>query len=271
MTAASMCPASPSVEGVRISERTQKIVDYALEIIDSDNLDFIDDGEALPALDILSSSSTQNNNDSSSHHPPLHQLVTRRSSSTLSDDNNEEDDDDVSTISGGEDTNATSSSRRSIFKPYWEKTGETKPRLEPVPMSVMVPVQLQQRQQQQPQTSTKTDSSSAFFEAHKNDRRSIFGQGCWSRSEPAISLQSLAPHLCLSTNFRKAHSSSSLQSQPKSSCLRRGKFSSSTSSSRRPRRDSDSSSVKFSEDVAVYVFQKSAERFAHEGWSKWFA
>lgn len=285
MTATS-CPASPSVEGCRImSHTTKKIVDFALEIIEQDEFNDNDDG-SLPCLDMSSRDTTSEDDDrchpSLSCHPPLQHFFTRRMSS-LSADGDEDEGSSVSTISAGDDTTTTSTRRRSLFKPYWEKNGETKTKLEParcanVPRNLLIPVHpevlasLREGTDRTFTTEENTYERTLESKESPDSRRKIFGQGCWSRaSEPALTLQSLAPQL---TYLRKARSDSLLlPGQPKSSCLRRGKFSSSCSATLRASSSStsDNASVSFSEDVSVYVFQKSAERFAHEGWSQWFA
>jgi len=278
MTATSLCPPSPSVDGVRMMSRhTKKIVDLALEILDQD--EFNDGDDSLPCLDFVSRDSEED----LSCHPPLQHLLMRRVSSLSCDEDND-DASSVSTISAGDDATTTSTHRRrSIFKPYWETKGETKTKLEParratVPRNLMIPTTIHPEilasMQVLPATPDRTSTSENSYERtlqakeSPDSRRKIFGQGCWSRSsEPALTLQALAPQL---TCLRKAKSDSMLQTpgQPRSSCLRRGRFScsSATSSS-----SSSDASVTFKEDVSVYVFQKSVERFAHEGWSQWFA
>lgn len=276
------CPPSPSVEGVRIitaaAPRTSKIVDLALEIIgqqvDEDDEGECDDAGLLPSLPSLATTSSR---------PPLQELSV--SSSCCSSVDEDDDDDSVSLISAISGDEETSQSRRSIFNRYWEKNGGAPARLDPVPTSVVVVApQHQEAEGGRPEASPKKLNCKSCEEGpNSSRRRKIFGGSSWSRSsEPVLSLSYLAhPSMCLS----KAHSTSSLQpTPPRGSCLRRGKFSSerdvvrgeqqqSNDNSAAPSdsSESSSSSVTFSQDVSVHVFQKSTERWAQEGWSKWFA
>lgn len=262
MTATSTCPASPSVEGVRlISLDTAKVVDLALELIDCDFGD--DDYEGVPSLALDSTRDSVDEHSSSSHLPL--QLVTPSPA-----DDDDDDSSSVSTISGGEE--ADNSSRRSIFKPYWDKSGvKPSPEQQAVPISVSIPKNCNEKL---PTRDSSYERTSVVAEPKKEDdaRRKIFGRGSWSRSEPVLSLSYLAPQI--SSTFSKAHrSTSSLEegTTRKGSCLRRGKFSGRSSSRRESDASSDTSIVTFSQDVSVFVFPKSAERWAQTGWSKWFA
>jgi len=291
------CPASPSVAGVRVitsatAGASSKIVDLEIAIdrdTEGDESESDDFEGALPSLPLATAGNSACCHDRSL--PPLRELsVTSASSSccslsTSADDDQNDDEDSVSTISGDEET--SQSRRRSIFNKYWEKNGGAPARLDHAVLPSSVVVETQPQNQQEEDTAAPVPNNKAVVEAGK---RIIFGKGCWSRSEPMLTLAHLAAaHQASTTSFRKAQSDSSLQnSQPRTgSCLRRGRFSGSLPSpavgdsantTTKLRREqsctstmSTDSTVTFSNDVSVRVFQKSAERWAQEGWSKWFA
>jgi len=314
------CPASPSVHGVvvrlpadtaqqrqaKMTPSASQIAESALKIVDADDFDEEDGVNVLlPSLDGEDQPQEEQDREEEPR-PPLSELLVVSLSSSSSPEDNLDGDCDSSSVSsvssaGGDDDDAGSldqqgllpygadaasnsclrsgaaGRRRSLFNPYWEKNGGPA-RLTPVPLSVDVPHEGQDRVKTIPPTISPSS------------RRNIFAQGCWSRSsEPALSLSAFAPSLFIrkihsEETFRTSSSSSlSLMKQPERSCLRSGKFSSSSSSSPLSAgcattscSEDSSSAVTFCQDVRVRVFRRdgdcgAVERWAPAGWSSWFA
>lgn len=166
--------------------------------------------------------------------------------------------DDSSEVSSYGDN--TSEGRRSIFGSYWEKNGS----ISRLPFNELIlPTQGAESRCGSCEPLLSDDEHENILR-FLSSRRRIFGSSCWQLSEsclPSISEYSV----------RKSQSTPSLRiSSRNSSCLRNGKFSSRSLQDMIISPPSDTS-VSFSEDVDIVVFQEPLERWAPNGWAKWFA
>jgi len=237
-------------------QSTEKIVSLALELVDPIEQEIYDGTlEKLSSLDAL----YHQGDVSVSSLPPLDQITACSETDDAS---------SVSSVSSLDEDEVCSSplvAPRSIFKPYWVKNG---------PSASLRRASVESLNNE---GSTDTSSASETYEetlkVKEQDkpsspgRRRIFGEKgvCFSKSEPQLSLALVARN-----TFRKTQSSSTLKSHPKESCLRSGRYSFSSQKSMRRDSSRSDSSVSFSEDVDVVVYQKPVERYAQTGWSKWF-
>lgn len=194
-------------------------------------------------------------------------------------DDSEESVSDIS--SNGEPFSIISSKSppRSIFKTYWEKNGGAVS-LSKASTSSSIPIRCVSFPNEQPEPQDPAllcyEQALLAKEELLLTRRRIFGQGCWSKSEPLLNLKVLLSSSSGSSfPFRKTRSTSTLDHTTHSqrSCLRRGRFSSSgriKSSDDAEDCGSDNGSVTFNEDVNVVVFDSPKELWAQRGWSDYF-
>jgi hypothetical protein len=227
------------------------ILEEALELVEEDIA--ADVGDLFPSCDNNAEVNCSLSS-LSSMMPPLDHLTV------CSDDT-----DSVSDMSSN-DGCSSSSAPRSIFKRYWEKNGGA-PALSRAPMHC-VDVPQDPMLSQDPMVSCCYEKSLQAKEIKETDasfRRKIFGQGCWSVSEPRLNLKAFAVDY-----FRKTQSSSALSTAtPNRSCLRKGRFSGVLTSD--TTESTENSSVSFCSDVDVVVFHPPTELWAAKGWSEWFA
>ena len=208
------------------------------------------------------------------------------------------------------------SSPRSIFQKYWDKHGKASSpaslrttSLPPIPYLSVPAIShgFSHVSSYEPPTGSSRVVPS-LSSPQSPPRRNIFGQGCWSKSEPLLHQLNL---LALESSVRKAHSWSALETASSAgsgmssaafppqqrSCLRRGRFSgadlvaagsyqtglaapcpkslsresSTTTAVETADYSSDCSAVTFSRDVRVVVFNPPREIWAPTGWSAWFS
>jgi hypothetical protein len=200
-------------------------------------------------------------------------------------------DDDLSSVSSGSLKNYESihlpldqqdrqQQPRSIFKKYWDDKG-----LIPLPIRRVRVSSSGSTMLFRTETAIEEDSASirdyntyertlkAYEEVpsirRSVGRRSIFDQGCYTASRSTPSFHLRPNH---SYNIRKAKSTSILQTR---SCLRPSRFSlqkSGSDDSQFQRKQGDKAhSVSFSSSIRIALFEPPAERWAENGWSKWFA
>jgi hypothetical protein len=152
---------------------------------------------------------------------------------------------------------------RSIFRAYWDKKGNRNH-----------DASAQTKELDRGNSSSFFSSSSNTYElslelrektadkcqSSPNSHRRIFSK--LSKSTPTLSLTA-----ALDVNMRKNMSISSLHGKPKGSCLRPARL----SGCEGRYSEASDSSVTFSTEVDIVVFQTPAERWAADGWSDWFA
>jgi hypothetical protein len=186
-------------------------------------------------------------------------------------------------------TTETTGTARSIFKQYWAKNGggdlcfmtcAARP-----PPRTIVFVQSSSRaiadqRFESHETKPKKEAPHQQQQHHHQQRRSIFRRNCVSQSlSPSVPAQGVASETAaLLRNASTSHSK--MEKVSKRSCLLQCRYSG-TSISRDSASfslcDSDHSersserSVNFSPRVQVLVYQQPLERYATEGWSKYFA
>jgi len=245
---------SGNASRIRRRGNTAKIVSLALSTIEDDVNDF---DLVIPTLSFKNK--TDSGEDSSSSAPFDQVTVTTCSS--------DDDSGSVSSLSTGEDDeSSTRSAHRAIFNCYWHKNGGA-PSLKHAPISSLVfrPDIIREDSFDSANTYERTlKVKEVSSPSSPSQRRKIFGKGCWSQSEPNLTMATKDLYMRRSTK-----STSALHVKPQSSCLRKGRFSTS-SAPPSPSAGSDNTSVSFSKDVNVRVFQKTCENWAQDGWSKHF-
>lgn len=202
----------------------------------------------LPPLEAAASSVDADTTESSQ--PPLIALSIC-SSATRNDDSSS-----VSSVSVDGDAWET---RRSIFASYWDKKGGR-----PKPVANHPPIRVEVLKtdddhsyehllETNETTARRRDSDSTIPRRRLWDNRYVS-----HHSEPVLSQ-------CLPLPLRKSKSSSAVE--PRRSCLRKGRFS---SSGAEERRSSEATSVSFNDTVQVQFLKPVAENWASKGWSKYF-
>jgi hypothetical protein len=149
--------------------------------------------------------------------------------------------------------------KRSIFSHYWTRTGQKPIELTPSTEASTEDSSESSVQAEATQNSGHKRQDQLFPQDKKVavpctiPRRSIMGERASSYSNPSFS----------TFNPRALTKKSASQS-----CLRTSRFSGSNS---RTRSNSCSSAVGFSDQVDVVIYQKPAETFSEEGWSRFFS
>lgn len=195
--------------------------------------------------------------------PPLESIATDSTSSlsTISTQDQEDESSVQEVLTLDQDQEDESSihevpqRKRSIFSPYWKKTGE-----KPLELTAFTKASSESVQAAEaPHNPGHERQDRLFPQAEKVvipstiPRRSIMGARASSYSNPS-----------LSTFTPRAQTKKSASQ----SCLRTSRFSGSNSP---PRSNSCSSAVGFSDQVDVVIYQKPVETFSEGGWSRFFS